>query len=376
MSQKLTILIPESELPAEGADPGALPAGQDLQVSDLLEVYSKMLNGTSLSFRISADGAVEYAEPSAVEGLLAIEVTGESGAEPTFSLAGEEPRSSVDLAAVASSVTGTFDAADGMRQLVANLASQLRSSLGAAEGAPVPLVRWYQPAGDPDGEAGGVAQLLGIWLADDAHLEALRAGGSEGIIFDEVEVEGRGLRETLTALTVLGVMMGGTLSADAGLFDRVSKRKVEVSQKVSSNRQAPIRIDRSALSDTSPSETMVIVDISKQRAYLIADGKIVVDTPVSTARSGKYTPRGEFKITQRVEKGKTSTIYGCDLPYWMRLDQSAIGMHIGDLPGYPASAGCIRLPAEIAPVMFELTKSGTTVKVMNSWQHDVALASN
>jgi len=184
------------------------------------------------------------------------------------------------------------------------------------------------------------------------------------------------MRETLTALTVLGVMMGGTLTADAGLFDRRAKKKAEVSQKATHNRQAPIRVNSRALSDTSAAETMIIVDISKQRAYLLADGKIVVDTPVSTARSGKYTPRGEFKITQRVEKGKTSTIYGCALPYWMRLDQSAIGMHIGDLPGYPASAGCIRLPAEIAPVMYNFTKSGTTVKVMNSWQQDMSVASN
>ncbi|MGI9240276.1 MAG: L,D-transpeptidase, partial [Verrucomicrobiales bacterium] len=222
---------------------------------------------------------------------------------------------------------------------------------------------------------GGVAQLLGVWLAGDEHLEALRAGGSEGILFDEAEVEGRGMREALTALTVLGVMMGGTLTADAGLFSRSAKKEVRVTQKSNSNRQAPIRVNSRALSDTSSAQTMVIVDISKQRAYLLADGKIIVDTPVSTARSGKYTPRGEFKITQRVEKGKTSTIYGCELPYWMRLDQSAIGMHIGDLPGYPASAGCIRLPAEIAPVMYKFTKSGTTVKVMNSWQNDATVAS-
>ena len=256
-----------------------------------------------------------------------------------------------------------------MRQLVANLASNLRTSLGDEGRSPIPLVRWHQSGTETDEDAGGVAQLLGVWLAGDEQLEALRASGSEGIIFDESEVEGRGLREGLTALAVLGVMVAGTASADAGLFfNRKAKKQAEVTQTIANNRQAPVKIDRSALSATSASETMVIVDVSKQRAYIIADGKIVVDTPVSTARSGKYTPRGEFNITQRVKTGKTSTIYGCELPYWMRLDQSAIGMHIGDLPGYPASAGCIRLPTEVAPIMFELTKSGTTVKVVDSWQ--------
>lgn len=60
------------------------------------------------------------------------------------------------------------------------------------------------------------------------------------------------------------------------------------------------------------------------------------------------------------------------LPCWMRLDQSAIGLHIGDLPGYPASAGCIRLPGEIAPVFFDHTVSGSSVQVFNSWRKTAA----
>jgi hypothetical protein len=54
----------------------------------------------------------------------------------------------------------------------------------------------------------------------------------------------------------------------------------------------------------------------------------------------------------------------------MRLDSSAIGMHIGDLPGKPASAGCIRLPFSIAPFMFDNTGSGTVVEVVESWDPD------
>jgi hypothetical protein len=42
-------------------------------------------------------------------------------------------------------------------------------------------------------------------------------------------------------------------------------------------------------------------------------------------------------------------------------------MHIGDLPGYPASAGCIRLPYSVAPVIFENTASGVTVQIVDSW---------
>jgi lipoprotein-anchoring transpeptidase ErfK/SrfK len=114
-------------------------------------------------------------------------------------------------------------------------------------------------------------------------------------------------------------------------------------------------------------EKKIVVDVSKQRAYLLIDGQVAIDTAVSTARTGKYTPRGEFKITERVKSGKTSTIYGCSLPYWQRLGDSPVGMHIGDLPGYPASAGCIRLPYSVAPVIFENTASGVTVQIVDSW---------
>ena len=364
MPENITILAPESDLPAEGADPAVVDTDSSPTASDLLGVYGNMLDSVSINFFISADGAVQLDEtPSEVE-LMALDMGGEAGEEPSFTLA-ESNRTKIDLAAAAASVSDSFDAEDGLRQLVANLASGLN---GDADGSAVPLVRWQRSGGEEDEDTGGVAQFLGVWLAVPEQLEALRSGGAQGIIFDEAEVEGRGLRETVAALAVLGVMVGGAASAEAGLFRRASHSKPASVQKVSNHRQAPPQVDRRALSETSASETIVIVDVSKQRAYVLADGRVILDTPVSTARSGKYTPRGEFKITQRVRTGKKSTIYGCDLPYWMRLDQSAIGMHIGDLPGYPASAGCIRLPAEVAPLIFDNTKSGTTVKVVDSWQ--------
>ncbi len=127
------------------------------------------------------------------------------------------------------------------------------------------------------------------------------------------------------------------------------------------------KIDRDILARASTSSTRVVVDISKQRAYLLVGSEVAVDTPVSTARPGKYTPRGTFHISQRVPSGKVSTIYGVEMPYWMRLDNSVFGLHAGYLPGYPASAGCIRLPSNVAPTIFEATQSGTSVSIYSSW---------
>ncbi|MDF1823161.1 MAG: L,D-transpeptidase [Verrucomicrobiales bacterium] len=127
------------------------------------------------------------------------------------------------------------------------------------------------------------------------------------------------------------------------------------------------RVNPGVLSQSNKSNTRVVIDIADQRGYLLVDGKIAVDTPVSTARPGKWTPRGSFNMTQRVRTGKISTIYGVEMPYWMRLSGSAYGVHAGHLPGYPASAGCIRLPAQSAQVIFDNTTYGTRVNVYSSW---------
>lgn len=127
------------------------------------------------------------------------------------------------------------------------------------------------------------------------------------------------------------------------------------------------RINPAILSQSNKSNTRLIIDIADQRGYLLVNGKVAVDTPVSTARPGKYTPRGNFTMTQRVRTGKVSTIYGVEMPYWMRLNGSVFGVHAGHLPGYPASAGCVRLPASAAEVIFDNTTYGTKVNIYSKW---------
>jgi L,D-transpeptidase catalytic domain len=42
-------------------------------------------------------------------------------------------------------------------------------------------------------------------------------------------------------------------------------------------------------------------------------------------------------------------------------------MHEGQLPGYPASHGCIRMPLESALFIFDQVHVGTPVQVVDSW---------
>ncbi len=127
------------------------------------------------------------------------------------------------------------------------------------------------------------------------------------------------------------------------------------------------KINHGVLASSNPTSNRVVVDISKQRAYLLVNGKVAVESPISSARAGKYTPRGTFYMTQRVPVGKVSTIYHVEMPYWMRLNHTVFGMHAGYLPGYPASAGCVRLSSDGAAAIYEHTRAGTRVNIYSSW---------
>jgi lipoprotein-anchoring transpeptidase ErfK/SrfK len=47
----------------------------------------------------------------------------------------------------------------------------------------------------------------------------------------------------------------------------------------------------------------------------------------------------------------------------MRLTGEGVGMHVGILPGYPASHGCIRMSSDGAKLFYDTVKVGTPVTV-------------
>ena len=111
-------------------------------------------------------------------------------------------------------------------------------------------------------------------------------------------------------------------------------------------------------------DRQIIISLSEQRARLLdSAGNEVFVTKISTGRKGHSTPTGEFVITDKYREW-TSTIYHASMPYFQRLSCAAFGMHQGVLPGYPASHGCIRLPAENAAKLYALTQTGDRVRIL------------
>ncbi len=115
-------------------------------------------------------------------------------------------------------------------------------------------------------------------------------------------------------------------------------------------------------SGPSPDQLRIEISLASQRAALIENGVPIFRTECSTGRQGYSTRTGRFVITDK-ERNHRSTIYKVDMPYFMRLSCLDFGMHAGVVPNYPASHGCIRLPAEAARKFFFEIPIGTLVTV-------------
>ncbi len=101
----------------------------------------------------------------------------------------------------------------------------------------------------------------------------------------------------------------------------------------------------------NPQPRKVVVSLSRQTVTLYENGVATFTTPCSTGRAGHRTPPGEYVISDK-NRHHTSTIYHSSMPFFQRFSFSAFGLHQGQLPGYPASAGCIRLPHAGAQYLF------------------------
>ncbi len=107
----------------------------------------------------------------------------------------------------------------------------------------------------------------------------------------------------------------------------------------------------------------VEIDLTAQRATVTRDGQTLLTTKVSSGRTDKPTPPGKYVVTHKYTEWHSTLYHNASMPYFLRLSCSAVGLHAGVLPGYPASHGCVRLPSDVAKKLFEIIPRGTTVVI-------------
>ena len=157
------------------------------------------------------------------------------------------------------------------------------------------------------------------------------------------------------------------------------------------SRQAPLKVNQSLLKQATPDNTRMVVSIPKQRAYLMIGDDIVADGPISSGKRGHESPTGHKHVLEkdpnhhssiygdfvdgsgrvvrggvsaRIDSAPSGTHFaGAAMKWFLRLTEDGVGMHIGILPGYPASHGCIRESVDGAKLFYDYVKIGTPVDV-------------
>jgi len=110
----------------------------------------------------------------------------------------------------------------------------------------------------------------------------------------------------------------------------------------------------------------IVVSIPLQRAYVYRGGTLIGVTTVSTGRRGHATPVGRFSITQKRREHYSNLYNNAPMPFMQRLTNDGIALHAGQIPGYPASHGCVRLPLAFARHLFGVTQVGVAVHIVAS----------
>lgn len=111
---------------------------------------------------------------------------------------------------------------------------------------------------------------------------------------------------------------------------------------------------------------VVLVSIPDQRVTVYRSGALIGASTCSTGKPGHTTPAGVFVILQKDKNHHSSTYNNAPMPFMERLTWQGVALHAGNLPGYPASHGCIRLPLEFAKLLFGVTTLGTPVIVADA----------
>lgn len=153
----------------------------------------------------------------------------------------------------------------------------------------------------------------------------------------------------------------------------------------------PPKVVPRVLDKATPENTRIVVSLGRQRIYLYSGDEVAIEAAVSTGKRRGQTPTGEFTVLDKAAT-HSSNFYGdfvdrdgqvvrhgvstridaapsgttfvrVPMQHYLRLNEEGLALHAGRLPGYPASDTAVRVPADIAPLIYQRVKKGTPVKI-------------
>ena len=123
----------------------------------------------------------------------------------------------------------------------------------------------------------------------------------------------------------------------------------------------------------------IFVCLDEQRGQYLVDGLVAMDFPLSSGVKAYPTKTGDYAVISKKED-HTSNLYGkmydaegkcinynaestdpipeggrfdgSPMPYWQRLTNAGLGLHVGKVRRHPVSHGCVRLPRNVAEILY------------------------
>ncbi|QOW19581.1 L,D-transpeptidase [Lysobacter ciconiae] len=119
---------------------------------------------------------------------------------------------------------------------------------------------------------------------------------------------------------------------------------------------------------------VLVISLPEQLLHVYRNGVRIGVSTVSTGKAGHETPTGVFSILQKRKEHYSNLYNNAPMPYMQRLTWDGIALHAGNLPGYPASHGCVRMPFEFSQKLYGVTANGMTVVVANESSHSPSVS--
>lgn len=107
----------------------------------------------------------------------------------------------------------------------------------------------------------------------------------------------------------------------------------------------------------------IVIGLAEQRAYVFRAGELIGASTISSGRKGFESPIGRFQILEKKRMHRSNRYDDAPMPWMQRLNWYGVALHAGEIPGRPASHGCIRLPTGFARKLFGVTERGGFVFV-------------
>ena len=109
----------------------------------------------------------------------------------------------------------------------------------------------------------------------------------------------------------------------------------------------------------------VRVDLKRQLISVFRGGHEIGTAVILYGASEKETPAGVFPVLAKMRDHKSITYDNAPMPYTLRLTDDGVSIHGSDVRWGRATHGCIGVPREFAPKLFDQAAKGDQVTIVS-----------